>query len=188
MFHNSPEIWLNVDNAETNLTTFTTHVKLIFNCKENFSLDLVLEVVQGGVMIVFNPQTDLAHFRMSELFSPETISKPHLLDRDAALALERTRMAIGRPFLVNHQSHHLRGVRSIAEQIELLKAIPTAAKDSMHVLGKAFDVTPVGGSLSEFVELVEKMGWGGIGLYNSFVHLDFRPSPDGVVIKWDFRG
>ena len=55
---------------------------------------------------------------------------------------------------------------------------------SQHMLGKAADVRKVLGiSIDKMAKLAEQAGFTGIGKYNSFVHVDVRPTP----AKWDYR-
>lgn len=50
------------------------------------------------------------------------------------------------------------------------------AKYSAHRTGTAFDVVPLEMSQSNFLLTVKEAGgWNGIGVYNSFVHIDRRP-------------
>lgn len=58
------------------------------------------------------------------------------------------------------------------------------AKNSQHVKGKAADVRPpTGMSTAKFAELAERVGFGGIGIYNTFVHVDTRKGRS----RWDYR-
>jgi uncharacterized protein YcbK (DUF882 family) len=63
------------------------------------------------------------------------------------------------------------------------------AKNSQHLLGKAADMKVEGKTPKEIADLIEKlikagkMKEGGIGIYNTFTHYDFR----GTKARWDFR-
>ncbi|MFW6281954.1 MAG: YcbK family protein [bacterium] len=59
------------------------------------------------------------------------------------------------------------------------------AKDSQHLYGKAVDVsvTNLEISVEKVKELAEKIGFNGIGLYDTFIHLDVR----GYKARWDER-
>ena len=46
------------------------------------------------------------------------------------------------------------------------------AKNSRHLYGMAADVVPVMATLALLKVIADTMDWGGIGIYNTFVHLD----------------
>lgn len=137
------------------------------------------------------------HFKPWELFSPDTagvdyssymarpeefpwksykdLRKVDLLFLDR---LEVLRVALGVPLLINDPRRGLllRGFRSQKEQEGLIERFG-GAKDSMHTLFRAVDVTPIeGASLDEVAKMGEQLGFGGIGIYRKrdFVHLDSR--------------
>lgn len=65
------------------------------------------------------------------------------------------------------------------------------ARNSQHVQGRALDLKPPKGmSVEHFYSVIrsgaEAMGIGGMGLYNTFVHVDIRPSAKLVV--WSGNG
>ena len=67
-------------------------------------------------------------------------------------------------------------------------------KRSQHLLGRALDLHPPEGmTASEFHDVISKLAEtneriGGVGAYNTFVHVDVRPrKPNGKWAKWDFR-
>lgn len=56
--------------------------------------------------------------------------------------------------------------------------------NSQHRLCKAADVRcPKGLTIDRFAELAERVGFGGIGKYDTFIHVDVR---DGKS-RWDYR-
>ncbi len=57
------------------------------------------------------------------------------------------------------------------------------AKYSQHVQGKAADIVISGVTPYEVAKYAESLGAGGIGLYNSFTHVDVRPGKS----RWDQR-
>lgn len=62
------------------------------------------------------------------------------------------------------------------------KAVGGASK-SRHVIGDATDVQFKGISPEVVAEAAEELGFDGIGLYDTFTHLDSR----GHKVRWDFR-
>jgi uncharacterized protein YcbK (DUF882 family) len=60
------------------------------------------------------------------------------------------------------------------------------AENSQHMYGKAADVSlhNVAMPIEKVKELAEKIGFDGIGLYDTFIHLDVR----GYKARWDERG
>lgn len=57
------------------------------------------------------------------------------------------------------------------------------APQSQHLLGKAADIVIVGLLPDRVAELAEGVGFGGIGRYDHFTHVDVR---DGYA-RWDYR-
>jgi len=131
-------------------------------------------------MLTYNWTNEFPHFSPHEIFSPETWGFFHLLDYTAMKRLQLFRTELGVPLLVNHGSHRLRGVRSCAEQQGLIRKFGKghAARFSMHIMGKAFDVSASTIKPGELAAKAERFGWGFIKIYSNFVHLDLRDSPD----------
>lgn len=82
------------------------------------------------------------HFKPEEIFSPETIAYPHLVDVVALHQLNMFWELVERKYgpkkiFINHAGLRLRGVRSMNEQIRLKEV--GGAVHSQHVQGKAFD-------------------------------------------------
>lgn len=113
-------------------------------------------------------------------FSPEEVLSPYALrtynnngiigcDVFALDALQNLREEVGVPIKVNHNGLTLRGYRTPKEHV----TIKGGAKMSPHCRGMAFDCTPVGMSLDDFLEAAKaQTPWMGFGLYRTFVHLD----------------
>ena len=60
------------------------------------------------------------------------------------------------------------------------------ADHSIHVYGAAADVRlPQGITTDELADMAEKLGFQGIGKYDSFVHMDMRVTGPA---RWDLRG
>ena len=55
---------------------------------------------------------------------------------------------------------------------------------SQHMLGRAADIVIEGWDPVEVAALAEEVGFVGIGIYNTFVHVDVR---DGAPARWDYR-
>lgn len=100
-----------------------------------------------------------------------------------ATYLQAVRDCLGHPISINS------GVRDDAHNASL----PNAADDSKHLpiaykKGEgAVDFVPGGGTQAELAECIQvvKPHSGGLGLYNSWIHVDLRV--DGPA-RWDFRG
>lgn len=92
-------------------------------------------------------------------------------------ALQLFRDKIGKPLKVNS------GFRCITHN-----AIVGGEPDSQHTKGYAADIAIVDGMTVEQMrgtaETIGAFQYGGIGLYNTFIHLDVRP--DGPA-RWDYR-
>ena len=116
------------------------------------------------------------NFTQDELFSPDTIGKVFLIDYEALLKLNRFRGHVGYPVLVNHGGNHLRGVRSAKEQMSLVKKGLTSALSSLHLQGKAFDLTCPNKSVKWLKDAALEFAWSCVGYYpnSNFVHVDMR--------------
>lgn len=100
--------------------------------------------------------------------------------------LQRARDTIGKPFTVNSGFRCITHNRSIGSN-----------DNSQHCLGNAADIALVDGmtakqmsavfseALCVFLGYSESQDCGGIGLYDTFIHVDVR---QGSVARWDYRG
>ena len=82
--------------------------------------------------------------------------------------LERMRGELGFPIVVNSGYRCARHNRAVG-----------GAAHSWHLLF-ATDVRPVDGAsekLAAMYDAAERLGFGGIGRYETFIHLDIRPDP-----------
>ncbi len=157
---------------------------------------MALTYVVGYDVSEFDWKFHLPSFSPEELYSPILLEHKllHTLDLESACKLQRFRDHIfsltgGLGIVVNHGGHTRRGVRSMADQIEVLKQTEGAEILSPHLQGKAFDC-----SLSRWdtyspkwlFEKAKEFGFGGIGLYSSafFVHVDTRSNHDGSQTVW----
>ena len=137
-------------------------------------------------------------FSLEELFSPDQLDLiqhknvfPYSFK--ALDKLQEFRNWIGEPLLVNHSGSLRRGGRSMQDVYEINKrtrGYENAWGYSFH-LWCAFDVSPKPDSKLTVGELYNRAlawgKWGGIGRYETFVHLDDRDSLNGTVALWDFR-
>lgn len=93
--------------------------------------------------------------------------------------LQQFRHKIQKPILINHAGLKLRGFRSCKENATVGKEF------SMHILGIAADVTVPGLTPAEVAEKAKASGlFTGIGIYNTFVHLDIRPIFNTRIREW----
>lgn len=93
------------------------------------------------------------------------------LDSSLLYKLQKLRDEIGKPIIVTS------GYRTKEYNNKI-----GGAKNSQHMLGKAADIKINGLSPDEIAIIAEKIGFGGIGIYKTFVHLDVRQ------IKTRWRG
>lgn len=133
-------------------------------------------------------------FKIEEILSPDQLS---LFNRKGVFPysfraldkLQAFRRFVDKPFLINHMGLQRRGSRSMREVFSINS--DTRGKDraweySFH-LWCAFDISVDGLSPMELFEKAIGFGqWGGVGLYNSFVHCDDRDH-FGPVAHWDAR-
>lgn len=96
-----------------------------------------------------------------------------LIDLDHVSNLEKLRAKMGTSCQINS------GYRSPTHN----KA-EGGATLSRHVAGDATDVVFKGKTPEEVAKAAEELGFGGIGIYDTFTHVDSRP---GKKARWDFR-
>lgn len=114
------------------------------------------------------------HFAPQEVLSPAGLLQ---LERDSLMVqthaldfLERYRVSLGVPLIINFSSVRFRGYRSMAEN--------NAAGGSLlsrHLQGIAFDMHSPELTTHELAEAAKAFGWTGIGIYSTFIHHDCRP-------------
>ena len=104
--------------------------------------------------------------------------------------LQDFRNFIDAPLLINHGGSMRRAARSMKDVYEINRE--TRGKErgweySFH-LWCAFDLTCPGKPSTELFSLAKDFGlWGGIGLYDTFVHCDDRSIFGDSPTTWDFR-
>ena len=121
-------------------------------------------------------------FQLSENFNLKEFECTHpehrhvQLDEKLLEKLQKLRSKIGRPLIINS-----------AYRCPERNAQVGGAKKSQHLFGRAVDVSIHNLNLSQnqILEMAKNLDFTGIGLYNNFVHLDVRNSPEIVV--WDGR-
>jgi zinc D-Ala-D-Ala carboxypeptidase len=89
------------------------------------------------------------------------------VNRDAMDRLQRLRKAMGHPLIV------VSGYRSESHNRRV-----GGAKNSMHLQGRAFDISTVNVDPQTLVDVARQVGFSGIGTYpkQGFVHLDTGPT------------
>jgi len=125
---------------------------------------------------------NMNNFKLSNNFNMREFECTHPEHRhvriDEALVdkLQRLRDELGRPMIINS-----------AYRCPQRNAQVGGATKSQHLYGRAVDISLHNQNLtgSEIAELAVDIGFKGIGLYNSFIHLDTRISPQ--VVRWDGR-
>lgn len=93
------------------------------------------------------------------------------------------RRSLDLQLLCNHKKLHLRGSRSYKENAKL----PGFEEHSSHILGLAFDLTCPDLPIERLAEAAYAFGWKGIGVYNTWVHVDCRNSLSDHRYLWDRR-
>jgi zinc D-Ala-D-Ala carboxypeptidase len=95
------------------------------------------------------------------------------VDHAALDALQALRTALGVPMVI------FSGYRSPGYNARV-----GGARASQHLLGRAFDVSLAGHDRAALVAAARAHGFGGIGHYRTFLHLDTRA---GAPAEWDRR-
>lgn len=136
------------------------------------------------------------NFELEELASPAVIEE-RLHERESfiysAVCLQQFRYFVDVPLLVNHGNHHLRGMRTRAEQDGLIARGLSSAQRSYHLDGRAFDISTTRYNISTLLYELERFNdryalFGGIGIYDTFLHVDTRPAQQNVrAVVWDNR-
>lgn len=122
----------------------------------------------------FKPQEVLSPIGLRQLERGVLLIQPFLLD-----TLEEFRTELDRPITVNSFRNKHRGYRAHHENA----AIGGRAY-SYHIQGLAADCSVDGLSMQEFFDRAKSFGWHGIGVYETFLHLDLRPRLDESQVIW----
>ena len=86
------------------------------------------------------------------------------INPELIIKLEQLRQRVGKPLIINSGYRCARHNRAVG-----------GAPRSQHVLGTAADVSARRIGVDLLVNEAEKVGFGGIGRYRNFVHVDVRP-------------
>lgn len=142
----------------------------------------------------FNEHWRWPHFPPEEVLNRlgfRLLMQKNVLVMDTKLMdkLEELRADIGLPILINHDGMTLRGFRTQEEEKELYKNTKQVEPLlSMHTLGKAADITVKEMRIEELAARAKKIGFTGIGMYDTFVHVDVRTLiGDDKIQTWDNR-
>jgi len=130
-------------------------------------------------------------------FKPEEILSPDMIELwekkgvfpysfCALDGLQFLRRDLGKPIIVNHSADCRRGARSIPEAVSLINEAK-AQRYSFH-LWCAFDISVVGMTSVQLYEAIVKSAFFfGIGVYDTFIHIDDRDVVDNKIVVWDSR-
>lgn len=110
------------------------------------------------------------HFKVGEIICKDG-SPTYVINSEVLEGLEKLREIIGKPININS------GYRS-----ESYNKRVGGASDSQHVKGNAIDFSIKGMSTQQIYDVIKKNNFlghvfKGIGLYDTFVHVDVRPNP-----------
>lgn len=124
------------------------------------------------------------NFKPTELLSPSGLLyyagrqtlfvQPHFID-----FLQAFRTEIGKSFLINHGNLKYRGYRSPKENQQV-----GGTENSLHVQGLAVDVTIPGIIPEKVGQLALDFGFTGVGVYETFTHLDIRTKLNNAATTW----
>lgn len=123
------------------------------------------------------------NFKPEEVLSPRGLVhfnrgrflvQPHALDM-----LQLFRTVINKPFIINGGGRQYRGYRN-PEENQVARGRP----ESYHIQGLAFDVTVKDMDPREIGNLALDFGFMGIGVYETFTHLDCRVTTDRRPQLW----
>ena len=116
----------------------------------------------------------MKHFKLSEFDSPDLPGSGKNMDVATLERLDTLRELVGKPFIINS------GFRTAAHNRKV-----GGAPNSAHRLGKAVDVSTLGWSEAErmnLITLARKNGFTGVGVGQSFIHLHTMPR----VASWGY--
>jgi hypothetical protein len=104
--------------------------------------------------------------------------------------LEEFRSFVGHPLIINAFGRKKAGARSVREVVDINREIRGADRAweySFH-LWCAFDVKcPSISARDLYIKAISFGKWGGVGRYDTFVHVDDRDNLSGITTTWDLR-
>ena len=117
--------------------------------------------------------------KLAPNFSPQELASKGdgsiVMVKNALVSLQRMRDIYKKPLKVNSAYRDPAHNKKIGGE-----------RNSQHLLGIAFDLHITDKKMGRELEAIAKeVGAGGIGRYNTFIHVDFRPrKPDGKLYEW----
>jgi len=94
------------------------------------------------------------------------------LDEELIDKLQKLRALVGKSIIVNS------GYRTPEYNSKI-----GGAPKSQHMEGKAADIRVTGVTPVQVAKLAKQVGFRGVGIYDTFTHVDVRPTPT----EWDYR-
>jgi len=108
------------------------------------------------------------HFKISE-FKCNDGSQEIMLEYELVKLLQKLRWVVGKPIKINS------GYRTKTYNHKV-----GGSPRSQHLLGRAADIVVEGYTPSQIAELADQLGFDGIGIYDTFCHVDVR----GYKARW----
>ncbi len=114
------------------------------------------------------------HFNLREFECTHPAHKHVQLDERLLYTLEELRMLLGVPLVINS-----------AYRCPLRNKQVGGSENSLHMEGKAVDISlhTIDQPILTIEDIARELGFDGVGLYNTFIHLDTR----GYYARWDNR-
>ena len=122
----------------------------------------------NGDMYLLNDLNVSEHFKISE-FKCNDGSQEIMLEYKLVKLLQKLRWVVGKPIKINS------GYRTKTYNHKV-----GGSPRSQHLLGRAADIVVEGYTPSQIAELADQLGFDGIGIYDTFCHVDVR----GYKARW----
>ena len=123
----------------------------------------------SDTVILLNDLRVSEHFKISE-FKCNDGSQEIMLDYELVKKLQKLRWVVGKPIKINS------GYRTKSWNNKV-----GGSPRSQHLLGKAADIVVEGYTPKEIAKLAKQAGFDGIGVYDTFTHVDVR----GYKARWE---
>lgn len=124
------------------------------------------------------------YFEPEELLSPDGMvlfNQGHMvMNWEFIRMFVAFRMLMDTPFSVNYAGLTKRGWRSPKESVKL-------GGRPYHPMGVACDTTAKGMDSLGLAAAAQEFGFPGVGIYDTFVHIDNRPRVGDRMFMWDNR-